>query len=477
MRTRSRRPGRAAAIGSVRGTSRGRGATGEQLCSLGLESPIVRAASRLALRATARCAAAALTRPARWALGPSDGQHGVPASVFVGPAVAIPEHGIKGSDHFAHDRDDRDLRLFADPNEATVEGTQSRVEPDRGQGRHVECVADADTTAVDVAPPAEPAAIEVVWRQADQRGDLLAADLAEFGHQGRQGIGERGADARHRAQKAEASGKVWLGCDQLGQTLVEHGDVGLYPGEAPLSDALQQGVFEMAGLALHRNMLVAELAAHRDGLSEPFEGRIALNHSGRHDRNIVGDQARIDAVVFRQSAGSASKLPQFVRVDPPHREAGCQQDADDATLVAATRFQADRGDRTLRQSSDQLSPAGRVVGDTKTAPSGSDCYVQTIDRNIDPDIVRFAHLRTPSLLMRARALATVRVWKIWLERQAHPRSDSQDAHGLPVMAGPVRDRATVIPENARFQTYKTRRFQTLRASCHSPSIGMWKQSQ
>src|SRR5215472_12447268 len=186
----------------------------------------------------------------------------------------------------------------------------------------------------------------------------------------------------------------------------------------------------MAGLALHRNMLVPELAAHRDGLGEPFEGRIALNHSRRHDRDIVGDQARIDAVILRQSAGSASKLPQFVRVDPPHREAGCQQDADDATLVAATRFQADRGDRTLRQSSDQLSPAGRVVGDTKTAPSGSDCYVQTIDRNIDSDIVRFAHLRTPSLLMRARALATVRVWKIWLERQAHPLSNSQDAHGL-----------------------------------------------
>src|SRR6516225_5951524 len=61
------------------------------------------------------------------------------------------------------------------------------------------------------------------------------------------------------------------------------------------------------------------------------------------------------------------------------------------------------------------------------------------------------------LLSAARALATVRVWKIWLERRARPRSDSQDAHGLPVMAGPVRDRATVIPENARFQTYKARR--------------------
>ena len=72
-----------------------------------------------------------------------------------------------------------------------------------------------------------------------------------------------------------------------------------YPGEAPLRDTLQQRVFEMAGLALHRNMLVTELAAHRDGLSELFEGRIALNHSRRDDRNIVGDQARIDAVVFR----------------------------------------------------------------------------------------------------------------------------------------------------------------------------------
>src|SRR6516162_5548859 len=452
-------------MGWVKRPSPGRTGMSEQLCSLGLGSPIVRAASRLALRATAQGAAAALTRPARWARGPSDGRHGVPAGVSVGPAVTIAEHRIKGGEHFAHDRDDRDFRLLARANEAMVEGAQCRVEPERGQGWHVERVADRCATSIDVALPTEPAAIERVRRQADQCGNLLAADLPEFGHQSQQGIGERGADAGHRAQQAEASGKVWLGCDQLGQTLVEHGDVGLYSGEAPLSDALQQGVFEMAGLALHRNMLVAELAAHRDGLSEPFEGRIALNHSGRHDRNIVGDQARIDAVVFRQSAGSASKLPHFVRVDPPHREAGCQQDADDATLVAATRLQADRGDRTSRQSSDQLSPAGRVVGDTKTAPSGSDCYVQTIDRNIDPDIVRLAHLRTPSLLMRARALATVRVWKIWLERRARPRSDSQDAHGLPVMAGPVRDRATVIPENALFQTYKTRRYRPFR---HSP---------
>jgi hypothetical protein len=51
----------------------------------------------------------------------------------------------------------------------------------------------------------------------------------------------------------------------------------------------------------------------------------------------------------------------------------------------------------------------------------------------DPDIVRLAHLRT--MLMRARALATVRVWKISLERQARPRFDGRDAHALPAIAG------------------------------------------
>src|SRR5262249_26754215 len=90
---------------------------GEQLCSGGPGSPMVRATSRLALRATARCAAAALTRPARWALGPSDGRHGVPASVSVGPAVTIAEHRVKGGEHFAYDRDDRDFRLLARGNE------------------------------------------------------------------------------------------------------------------------------------------------------------------------------------------------------------------------------------------------------------------------------------------------------------------------------------------------------------------------
>jgi hypothetical protein len=48
----------------------------------------------------------------------------VPASVSVGPAVTIAEHGVKGGEHFAHDCDDRDFWLLARGNEAMVEGAQ-----------------------------------------------------------------------------------------------------------------------------------------------------------------------------------------------------------------------------------------------------------------------------------------------------------------------------------------------------------------
>jgi hypothetical protein len=45
------------------------------------------------------------------------------------------------------------------------------------------------------------------------------------------------------------------------------------------------------------------------------------------------------------------------------------------------------------------------------------------------------HLRTPSLLMRARAQATVRGWKKRPELQAHSRFANRGGCGLPVATG------------------------------------------
>src|SRR5262245_30758570 len=59
-------------------------------------------------------------------------------------------------------------------------------------------------------------------------------------------------------------------------------------------------------------------------------------------------------------------------------------------------------------------------------------HVQAVLRHVDTAKREYGHLRIPSLLMRARALATVRVWKKRPEHQAHSRSDIRDACGLPV---------------------------------------------
>ena len=56
----------------------------------------------------------------------------------------------------------------------------------------------------------------------------------------------------------------------------------------------------------------------------------------------------------------------------------------------------------------------------------------TVLRHVNAAIRKLFHLRIPSLLMRARAQATVRVWKKRLEHQAHSRSDIRGGCGLPV---------------------------------------------
>jgi hypothetical protein len=66
---------------------------------------------------------------------------------------------------------------------------------------------------------------------------------------------------------------------------------------------------------------------------------------------------------------------------------------------------------------------------------GQDHDVQTILRHIDTAKREHCHLRIPFLLMRARARATVRVWKKRPKLQAHSRIGVRNGCGLPVATG------------------------------------------
>jgi hypothetical protein len=96
-------------------------------------------------------------------------------------------------------------------------------------------------------------------------------------------------------------------------------------------------------------------------------------------------------------------------------------------------------------------------------------HVETILRYIDSTAVMLCHLRAPSLLMRARALATVREWKKRLEHQAHSRFKSRGGCGLPVGDGGGVVNRPPSPLNMLLSRHTRRRLLPSRAPIPSKS--------
>src|SRR5262249_16139489 len=131
----------------------------------------------------------------------------------------------------------------------------------------------------------------------------------------------------------------------------------------------------------------------------------------------------------------------------------CLQRAPGTTPVAAASLDADRCDREAAQLLDQYRPAGWVVRHRRGVLVGQHHHVQTILRH--DDSTKREHLRIPSLLMRARALATVRGWKKRLELIRGLRSEAPA--DFRSRWGDGHDRIPVSPQNGVWPTYKAPR--------------------
>src|SRR5829696_2723441 len=223
-------------------------------------------------------------------------------------------------------------------------------------------------------------------------------------------------------------------------------DIGLKPGEAAFSKTLQHGVFEVAGLVLEADVLIGKLPPHGDDLGDPAGGRVVADGVRRHDRDVLGDQPGIEAIVLGESAAGAGELPKPIGIDASHRQAGSEQGADDAALVTATRLKPDGGKGTAPQLLDERFPPRAVVRDRESLSLRQHHDIETVLRHIDSNEALLYHPRVPSLLMRVRALATVREWKKRLEHQAHSRPCHRGGYGLPVV---VLMTPAVFPHRAR----------------------------
>ena len=143
---------------------------------------------------------------------------------------------------------------------------------------------------------------------------------------------------------------------------------------------------------------------------------------------------RRDAISFHTSFRRSLAVPPlcFTRASPP---SGCTGDFHPQncrtcpTHRLALRAPALRAATALTRPnrSAQRLPCGR-----HSAPTAA-----TVGPNDVIDCAKREHLRNPSLLMRARAQATVRVWKKRPELQAHSRIGIRGGCGLPVATGAV----------------------------------------
>src|SRR6266566_4898573 len=156
---------------------------------------------------------------------------------------------------------------------------------------------------------------------------------------------------------------------------------------------------EVSSLVLGRNMLVTQLSPHGHDLGEPFDRSVPLHNSCRHDRNILCDQPRIEAIVLGQHAAGAGELTKLVRVDTSHRHSRREQGTDDSALVTTARLKANCGDCERAQPYDQLGPAGCVVTHRKEPPRQHH-HIKALLRYVNTAKREHGHLHFPSFLMR-----------------------------------------------------------------------------
>ena len=279
--------------------------------------------------------------------------------------------------------------------------------------------------------------VERLSALADESGDLFAAHATELRQQGDEGESEHGADPWHRGQARVTPRRIGLGGDRLGEALLDEADIGFDPRQAALGEAPEHGILKLCGLVFDCDVLVTELAPHGDDLGDSGGDRVMAHDVGGHGRDILGDQPGIEPIVLGEGAASAGELPKSVGIDATHQQAGGEQGAEDAALLAAARLEPNGGEGQSAQPPDQRAPACLVVGDREACALRQQQHVKPVLRHVYSTEALLYHPRVPSLLMRARALATVREWKKRLEHQAHSRPCHRGGYGLPVATGAV----------------------------------------
>ncbi len=276
----------------------------------------------------------------------------------------IADHGIAHDQQLAHAGDNDDLGLFA--GQAFGEGGDHRVAAFGAERGHVEDLAHRLAAAFDVALAGMPATAVIERRHADQAGDGVTRQLAEFGQQRDQGLSQHRADTGHAAQPHLQATPVVVCANELGQLPLDRRQLGLKAAPPQFGLPPQGLVLQVFQLVVAVDDPFAQPVTERQMLDQRIERAPArrLRCFEQH-RGEMRHGSRIHAIILRQSPLGLGKSPHPQRIEQSELEARRLQRVDHHALITTGGFQADAADLVLRQPGGQRGQAGIVARDMR----------------------------------------------------------------------------------------------------------------
>jgi len=231
------------------------------------------------------------------------------------PGAIIADEGIEDGCELSHGGDKSDLGRFPVVAQALVEETEGVIMADGAECRHVEGTAHRGAAAGDMALAAELSAIVIDRRDADQGGELLMLDAAEFRELGEEHGGRCRADAIDAGHDGLSVGQGSIGFDGSGdrgidlrELVAQHSNMLVDPG----GDG-GGGMLEMIALG---DQSLDEVAPARDQARQSRARRIDRRQGrGTHRLAEARQDTGIDRVRLGEPALGPGKIACLTRID------------------------------------------------------------------------------------------------------------------------------------------------------------------
>ena len=271
-----------------------------------------------------------------------------------------------------------------------------------GQGGHVQHAADFFSAAGDVGAAVLFTRLSVVGRQADQRGDLVAIELAQFGQMRQEHSAGLRADAWGAAKETIFMLQVIVGLNVVVDEFVEFSDL-MFEGFDHFSDAFSDldmmDHFSAIGFLSEQGI---ELSTSCDQFGEGLEmGCFRQSRLGVDDLAEVSEGVGIDGIGLGEFSETSCEVADLSRVGDDDVVAGLEEFDGKRFFVTAGSFENDLGYMEIAQALNEVPVALSCVEIAAVKLGGAGSDVKRFFGDVDADEKWGGHGVLPFLPMRA----------------------------------------------------------------------------